>query len=329
MNYEMFKEVVAVEFENYLPDEYKEAGISIRPFEKINGTKDGIVMNHAPEDGVAPIMYVNDLFSKYEESQNLQAVFQSAATQFMQCMEKREDIKQNINWNTMKENIVYQLINTEQNKEFLSNIPHREFQDLSVIYRWVMGLKPEGMESAVITDTMIDGKFTEEELFQYAQENTKRILPTQMCSMEEMIREMFGQSGEESIVDEMIEDFDPQNAMWVVSNKGKMYGATAILQEEVLQKLSQKFQGDLYILPSSLHETIVVSAEGKDPYELAEMVAEINMSQVELEDRLSNQVYHYDKDLRTISMATDTPVKRLDGQVAEPDMSYGSKETSR
>ena len=71
---------------------------------------------------------------------------------------------------------------------------------------------------------------------------------------------------------------------------------------------------------------IAVSAEMGDPYELAEMVSEINMDQVALEERLSNQVYHYDKDLRKLSLATDTPNKRLDGIVAEPPMVYETKQ---
>lgn len=72
---------------------------------------------------------------------------------------------------------------------------------------------------------------------------------------------------------------------------------------------------------------IAVSAGIGDPYELAQMVAEINMGQVELADRLSNQVYHYDKDLRKLTMATDTPNKRLDGIVTEPVLIYETKQS--
>ena len=76
-----------------------------------------------------------------------------------------------------------------------------------------------------------------------------------------------------------------------------------------------------------MHEVIAVSTSMGDPNELAEMVAEINMDQVALEERLSNQVYHYDKDLRKLSLATDTPNRRLDGIVAEPPMVYEAKQS--
>ena len=64
-----------------------------------------------------------------------------------------------------------------------------------------------------------------------------------------------------------------------------------------------------------------------EPEELARMVAEVNMDQVDLSERLSNQVYHYDKDLRKITLATDTPNKRLDGVVAEQGLVYEAKQS--
>lgn len=100
-----------------------------------------------------------------------------------------------------------------------------------------------------------------------------------------------------------------------------------MLYEDKLHSLAEKVGTDLYILPSSVHEVIAVSVEMGEPEELARMVAEINMDQVDLSERLSNQVYHYDKDLRKITLATDTPNKRLDGVVAEQGLVYEAKQS--
>ena len=87
--------------------------------------------------------------------------------------------------------------------------------------------------------------------------------------------------------------------------------------------MAEKIGSDLYILPSSIHEVIAVSADFGSPDELAEMVYEINMDQVDINDRLSNQVYCYDKDLRTLRIATDTINKSLDdvdrGAISTPE----------
>ena len=115
--------------------------------------------------------------------------------------------------------------------------------------------------------------------------------------------------------------------MYVISNSAKMNGAASMFYEDALSSLSEKLGTDLYILPSSVHEVIAVSTDMGNPNELAAMVAEINMDQVALDERLSNQVYHYDKDLRKVTLATDTPNKRLDGIVAEAPMVYEAGKT--
>ena len=102
-----------------------------------------------------------------------------------------------------------------------------------------------------------------------------------------------------------------------------------MLYEDNLHELAMKLDSDLYIMPSSVHEVIAVSSNLGDPNELAAMVVEVNMQEVELAERLSNQVYHYDKDLRKLDLATDTPNKRLDGIVAEQNLVYSSQEKSR
>ena len=102
-----------------------------------------------------------------------------------------------------------------------------------------------------------------------------------------------------------------------------------MLYENELHELAENLGSDLYILPSSIHEVLAVSSDLTSPEELAEMVVQVNMEEVSLNERLSNQVYHYDKDLRKLTLATDTPNKRLDGIVAEPSLVYDSKEKSR
>ena len=104
-------------------------------------------------------------------------------------------------------------------------------------------------------------------------------------------------------------------------------GAVSMLYEDKLYALAQQSGTDLYILPSSTHEVIALPASMESPEKLAQMVYDINMSQVALGERLSNQVYYYDKDLRKLSLATDTPNKRLDGVISEPPMVYETKQT--
>jgi len=160
-------------------------------------------------------------------------------------------------------------------------------------------------------------------LFKAAVENTRRLLPPTIKSMNDVIREMFVSDGmPPEMVDQMIGEMPADRTMWIISNDRGINGAGSMLYEDNLHKLAMDLETDLYLLPSSVHECIAVSVNMGDPYELAEMVSEINMGQVALEERLSNQVYHYDKDARRLTLATDTPNKRLDGIVAEAQLIY-------
>lgn len=200
-----------------------------------------------------------------------------------------------IDFENAKDNIIFQLVNTEQNREMLKRMPHRDFQDLSIIYKWALGIYPEGMDTARV-DNALSARLNlnEEQLFVLAAENTRKILPPRVTPIDELLREMGVK---------IIEEMPLNQTMWVISNDQRMYGATSMLYEDKLHTLAQKTGTDLYILPSSVHEVIAVSAM-RNPEELAKIVSEINTTQVPLEERLSNQVYYYDKDLRKLTMAT-------------------------
>lgn len=324
MNYEIFKEVVAEKFKDYLPEQYKDMEIKIQKVDKVNRTLDGINMvGGALDRNISPTIYINDMYDHYLECNDLQEVMEKGAACMVKGMEEIDKVGK-IDFDNAKDNIVFQLINTEQNKEMLAGLPHREFQDLSIIYRWLVKADADGLQSSVVKHNLAEQLgLTEEQLFKCAVENTRRLLPPVVKSMNDIIREMFMKDGmPQEIAEIMIDEMPAGKTMWVISNDRGINGAISMLYEDKLHALAMELESDLYILPSSVHECIAVSVDMGDPYELAEMVEEINMSQVALDERLSNQVYHYDKDLRKLTLATDTPNKRLDGIVAEPKLIY-------
>lgn len=98
-----------------------------------------------------------------------------------------------------------------------------------------------------------------------------------------------------------------------------------MLYESELHKLAEKVGTDLYILPSSTHEVIAASVEMAPIEFMSELVQKANHEACMLSERLSNNVYHYDKDLRKLTMATDVPNKRLDDTVNEPPLIYDTE----
>ena len=324
MNYEIFKEVVEDKFMDYMPDEFKNAKLAISPVQKVNEKLDGLSVLQEDRN-ISPTIYVNDMYEKYKASGDLENTIMSACDFMAKAISETVPVFDVDNFlNSAKDNVVFQLINTEQNKSLLEKVPHREFQDLSIIYRWVVNLDEKGIQSSVVKNSLANQLgMTEEQLFKCAVENTRRILPPTVKSMNDVMKEMFIADGMPiEIAEMMIGEIPEDKMMWVISNDRGINGAASMLYEDNLHKLAERLETDLYILPSSVHECIAVSTDMGDPYELAAMVNEINMDQVALEERLSNQVYHYDKDARRLTLATDTPNKRLDGIVAEAQLIY-------
>lgn len=324
MNYDIFKEVVAEKFMDYMPEQYQGMRLRVEPINKVNKVLDGITLvGSGAGRNVSPTLYINHMYEHYLETENLQEVLQSAARRMDMAFKEMPEVG-DVNFEGAKDNIVFQVINTLQNEDMLRDMPHREFQDLSIIYRWVVKVDENGIQSSAIRNNLAEQLgMNEEQLFKCAVENTRRIFPPTVKSMNDVIREMFISDGMPAeVADMMIGEMPEDKMMWVISNDRGINGAGSMLYEDNLHKLAMKLETDLYILPSSVHECIAVSTNVGDPYELAEMVSEINMGQVALEDRLSNQVYHYDKDARRLTLATDTPNKRLDGMVAEAQLIY-------
>ena len=328
MDYELFKDVVAEKFLSYMPKGYQGMEVKVVPVEKVNRKLDGLNLWMQDREGMAsPTIYIKDIYEEYLKTGDVQECLQNAADALDRVF--REEPIPPLDLRNAKDNIIFQLVNTIQNEDMLQKMPHREFQDLSIIYRWAVGVNDKGISSAVIHDGLAkELGMDEEQLFKAAAENTRRILPPVIKSMNEVIREMFLADGmPPSMADLMIGEMAPQQTLWVITNEFGTNGAVSMLYEDKLHGLAENLESDLYIMPSSVHEVIAVSVEMGEPEELAGMVAEINMSQVELGERLSNQVYHYDKDLRKVTLATDTPNKRLDGVVAEQGMVYEAKQS--
>ena len=327
MNYEIFKEVVKEKFMDYMQDNFKGMELVVMPVEKVNMTYDGISIR-GKDTNISPTIYINDMYEKYQNCGDLEETLMAACDLMaMEFAKTPQVVDVDSLYKDADENVVFQLINTEQNRSFLEQVPHREFQDLSIIYKLVINADAESIQSIKVTNSLAERLgMNEEQLFKYAAENTRRILPPRIRNMNDVMKEMFLSDGmPEEIAEMMIREVPPEQTLWIISNNRGIDGAVSMLYENELHELAENLESDLYILPSSVHEVLAVSTELTDPEELAQMVAEVNMQKVALEERLSNQVYHYDKDLRKLTLATDTPNKRLDGIVAEPQLVYDAR----
>lgn len=331
LNYEEFKEKIKEDIKDYMDEKYKDCGVVIRKVNKTNREVDGLNFYDIPGlKNATPTLYVNNLYEEYERTGNYEDVVRMAAETMENGIESfNKEIKADfLDTSRLKDNVFFTLINAEQNRELLKTVPHREFEDLAIVYRWNLGNDSLGTYTNLVNNDLAEKEgLTENDLYNAASKNTKELFPVSIKNMNEVIGEMiFGESGIDEEMQkefsEVMQETPDENCMYVITNESKLFGAASMLYEEPIHELAEQVGGDLYILPSSVHEVIAVPADFDSPEELAEMVYEINMEQVDINDRLSNQVYHYDRDLRTLRLATDTINKSLD------DVDLGARENT-
>ena len=89
--------------------------------------------------------------------------------------------------------------------------------------------------------------------------------------------------------------------MIIVTNKEKVNGAVAICDKELLSNIAREHNSNLVILPSSIHECIIHIDNNPDMEMYSNMVREINETQVEPEEVLSDHAYFFNKETCEIS----------------------------
>ena len=202
-------------------------------------------------------------------------------------------------------------VNAERNQRMLENTPHTMKEDLAIIYKVLLDPSNEGMATITIKNEHMDfWGVTKETLHELAVNNSNRILPATVRGMNEIMMEMMGRDMLPEIAEAIMADMPAEEQMFVISNSANVNGASALFYSDALEKLSEKVGTDLYILPSSVHECIAVSSEMGTPESLAEMVQEVNGTQVAIDEQLSDHVYFYDAKSKDITLA-DTTVEDL------------------
>ncbi|MCR4727628.1 MAG: DUF5688 family protein, partial [Lachnospiraceae bacterium] len=215
------------------------------------------------------------------------------------------DISSLNNYDVMKEHLSLQVVATDRNADMLENIPHKEIEDMSVVCRFMVASGNDCIGSILVTNRLLENMgITEEQLFNDAAKYAPDLRPSEIKGMADVLAEMMGID-----VGELDSQFggalgQPEIQMYVASTHDKANGAGIIAYPGFMEMAAEKVGGDFFLLPSSVHEVILVPDKGQmDYHELEKMVKEVNATQVELKDQLSDHVYHYDSKERVFELA--------------------------
>lgn len=309
LSYEKFKEMVTERLTELVKQDYPDIEIKESSVSGNNCVEDTLLFSrHHDGMGVSPTLHFSKLYSAYVDNKDFDFHINQCYLQLYERLEYTEEVRKSLyDQSALDHRITFELIHTEQNKEFLSTVPHREFQDLSIIYNCTF--RTENLEGrACVTNGL--AKFlnvTEEDLYAYAYENTKRVHKPIVRPLEDVLLYAMFKGHEGMNLEEIPErDGTPLLSIYMLTNSEEKRGAVSMLYTEELEKLAEKLDSDLYIMPASVDMVLVTNTHEHSPERLANIVYEMNLQSLMLEDRLSNQIYHYNRQTQEITLATNT-----------------------
>lgn len=239
---------------------------------------------------ISPTIYLEEYFQQFQEGKPIEKIVEKILQLYeeVKCSHPcEESLLQN--YEELKGKFACKLIHRGKNEKLLNDIPYVPWMDLAIVVFVLLEVSPYGTATVLVRKEHLEiWGLTEAQLFDEAKKNTPILLPYQFCPMRKLLREICPYA-----VDEGEEE---EESLYVLSNKLRSFGAASMLYEGILEKVGQKLGENYYILPSSIHEVIVVP-ESKSPVkqDLEEMVREINETQVEEEEVLSDRVYYFSR----------------------------------
>ena len=278
----------------------QEVGIEITEVTKNNGVVlKGLSLKES-DSSISPTIYLERYYAGYRDGRSMEEI----ADEIVDVYHRGNlgaffDVADFLDFEKAKKRIVYKLVNYEKNKVLLKQIPHKPFLDMAVVYYYL--LENDRLENATIliyNNHLESWNVTLNEIDQLAKENTPLLLKADLRSITEVLYQIIRSRNEEDAEKflELENETESDPIMYVLSNKSKIFGAAAILYDDVLKNFSEKVQKDLYILPCSVHEVILIPKEESMEWEkLQEMVKEVNSTQVEDVEILSDSVYCYQR----------------------------------
>lgn len=304
MNYEEFLEYMKEHLKEFLEggEEGQKYDIYIHKIVKNNGiVLDGLAIRKEAEP-VSPNIYLNPYFESYQMGKPIAVIMEEIILRYQRLCEENEiEVLDITDFNNVRDKIVLRLVNYEKNKEMLKMCPNRRYLDLAITFRYMVSKDSLGIASSLVSKEEFElWQVDLEELYHLALFNTMREFPWRMESLVRVVTESIrGQANgmmSEDIIKEL-EQMENGVNMYVLTNDHGINGATCILYDNVIRNFAKVQDCNIFVLPSSVHEVMLVPENTEtEPEFLEDLVMEANKSAVGLIDLLSDHVYYYDRE---------------------------------
>lgn len=260
---------------------------------KNNGVKyHGITINHG-EDTVLPTIYLEQFLIEYLDGTEMPEIISKILEIDSSAREVNiPDMSFFTDFHRIKDALFLKIINTEKNEELLSQVPSRKFLDLSLVVYCDLSAFLEMNATVLVKNSHLESLgISKEELFNVATNNTRnmKILKKDIA---EVIMSM--EKNREAVVDNQPDFHSAYDKIYVMTNKDMVFGAVTMIFDDVLDEFIMEKYSGVYIIPSSIHEVLLVPDLGNmDRDNLNSMIREVNLTSLLEQEILSFNAYYY------------------------------------
>ena len=267
------------------------------------------------DKNIAPTIYLNDFYREYTAGKDMEEIIKHICRLVDENQLKKSfNVGFFLNYEKLKNYLVYRVINKEKNRELLKDVPYKELQDLAIVCHCLIENEEIGTGSILIHHHHLKSwKIDAEKLFLDTSVNSPVLEPCRVHKMSTLVKEILSETVEkkvdeickeypqnkeellENTLEQMVEEMEEgQIPMYVLTNSRRYYGAASLFYKNVMEEIANLFNNDYYVLPSSVHELILLEkTEDICPEILNNMIMDVNRSQVEEEEWLGDHAYLY------------------------------------
>lgn len=311
MNYTSFCEKFTALLSNCM---IPEARLLREKIQKNNGVRlDALIISNPRFIG-APVIYLEPFYELYKCGASMEDLCSIVLSGLKGDPPVPETLVSALrDFEAVRDRLVFRLVSRVKNREFLETVPWVPFLDLAVIFALHLGNCGSQRISTVIHSRQAECWGTSpSELYSIAKENTPRVNPPVLSDLEELLfgklcptakkEQKFCPDREDSLL----------TPVYVLTNESGIYGAACMLYDNIIKDFADRIGSDLIILPSSVHEVLLVPDFSFSCESCRRMVRNVNQNDVPMEDVLSDEVYLFSRTdsrgiIRWTSSCADTP----------------------
>ena len=302
MDIKEFTNIIKEELPDFLPDDvYEDLTIDDVEVAKMNDQKlHGLTFRPKGSDA-APTLYIDDLYERHQNGEDLGFLLIDLANRYEEARHAPVPPDIDISWEKVMDNLSFRLLEKRRNTDFLANMPYADVGNgLALIVDINMPGDRNGDWRIAVNHGVMEALGVDKEtLFFKAMDD---VLVNDPPVLSDMTQALFSPD-KENLLDRS-DPIDPSDlgGMYVLTTESGNLGASALFYPDVQEKAAELMGSGYYVLPSSVHECILVpDTAGHNEKDLCAMVKEANRTVVEPKDVLSDNVYHFDKDSRQLT----------------------------